>query len=112
MEACGIWYPLYDYLRKRCNRVAVANPIKTELIGLSKKKTDKIDAKKLADLLRSGMMPESFIPERHAREFRKKIRHRQSTVRLSTLLKNKVHSILRYENIKHPGTFKETFLNE
>ena len=30
MEACGIWYPLYDYLRTRCNRVAVANPIKTK----------------------------------------------------------------------------------
>ena len=40
MEACGIWYGLYDYLVMRCKVVKVANPMQTKL-DRTGRKTDK-----------------------------------------------------------------------
>jgi len=37
---------------------------KTKLIAESKKKTDKVDAKVLADLARSNFLPTAYLPER------------------------------------------------
>ncbi len=101
MEACGIWHGLYDYLVERCNVVKVANPMQTKL-NSSGKKTDKLDSKRLAELLKAGMINESYVPRKDARDYRSKIRHRQSMVTISTELKNQIHAKLREENIKHP----------
>ena len=53
-----------------------------------------IDAKILADLLRSGLVYQSYVPSKEFREKRSLIRHRISLVRNRTLLENKVHSLL------------------
>jgi transposase len=108
MEACGIWHGLYDYLVERCNVVKVANPMQTKL-NSSGKKTDKLDSKRLAELLKAGMINESYVPQKDARDYRSKIRHRQSMVSISTELKNQIHATLREENIKHPKEFEDIF---
>lgn len=97
MEACGIWTDLYEYLVDRCKTVKVANPLETKWIGSSGKKTDKIDSVKLAELLKADMIREIYVPTREARDYRSKVRHRQSIVVMRTELKNEIHAILRRE---------------
>lgn len=50
MESSSTWYHLYRFLSKRGYHVILSNPVKTKAIASAAKiKTDKIDAKVLAD---------------------------------------------------------------
>jgi transposase len=102
LEACGIWYCLYDYLIERCNVVKVANTNQTELNKKKGKKTDRNDAKRLAELLKGNVIEQAFVPPKWARDYRDKVRHRQSFVEIKTALENMISSKLRRENIKKP----------
>ncbi len=75
MEACGIWYGLYDYLVERCNVIKVANPSQTKL-NESGKKTDKWDSLRLAEKHRADEIYEAYVPPKDARDYRAKVRHR------------------------------------
>lgn len=108
MEACGIWYGLYDFLTTRCKMVKVANPMQTRL-DMSGRKTDKWDSRRLAEKLRADEIYESYVPPKEARAYRNKVRHRQAMVEISTELKNMIHAVLRRENIKHPLEFQDIF---
>ena len=57
-------------------------------------KTDRVDARVLADLLRADMIPESYVPGRDIREIRDLVRRRHYMVKLRTMQKNKVHAEL------------------
>ena len=61
-EASGSSGFLYDELRKVTSRVVVANPSRVRLIFQSKRKNDRIDAKKLATLLFLGQVPSAYGP--------------------------------------------------
>src|SRR3990167_7002327 len=52
---------VYDALSKTC-KVKVAHPAKVKAIASARIKTDKIDARILAQLLRADLIPESFVP--------------------------------------------------
>lgn len=55
MESSCVWYNIYEYLsEERQLDVSLSNPFKTRAIASAKIKTDKLDAVKLADLLRGG----------------------------------------------------------
>lgn len=108
IEACGIWYGLYDYLVTRCGNVKVVNPQQTKL-DTAGKKTDKLDSKRLAELLKADMIHEAYVPPKEGRAYREKVRHRQSMVGRSTEFKNIIHAILRRENIKPPEGIKDVF---
>ena len=94
MESSGMWYNIYECLSKRHLDIRLSNPTKTRAIALAKIKTDKLDAVKLADLLRGGYIAECYIPTRGTMELRELVRHRAALVRMRTKLKNKIHSIL------------------
>ena len=44
-------------------KVILSNPIKTKVIAVAKVKTDKIDARVLAELARANYLPEVWIPD-------------------------------------------------
>jgi len=56
-------------------------------------KTDKLDARILAHLLRADLIAESYVPPENVREIRALVRHRLSLVQMRTMVKNKVHAI-------------------
>lgn len=88
--------------------VRMSHPYKTKLIAESKIKTDKIDARILADLLRSDMLPTSYIPPEDIRELRHIVRHRISLGKHRTDLKNQIYAILARKNLECPNqTFTE-----
>jgi transposase len=108
LESCGIWEDIYFELGRRCKEVCLANPQKVKAIASAKLKNDKVDSEILADLLRGNLIPKSYIPPQHIRELRNLIRHRQGLVKIRTMLKNRVHAILRRKGIQSP--FKDIFV--
>jgi transposase len=88
-----VWYNIYSYLsEKKHLNVVLSNPIKTRAIASAKIKTDKLDALKLANLLRGGYIAECYVPDRRIMDLRELVRHRAALVRMRTKLKNKIHS--------------------
>lgn len=99
LESSSCWQYTYDYLVDKGYDVSLSNPVKTRLIGESKKKTDKEDARKLADLLRTNMLPLSYAAPSDIRIKRQITRHRLSLVNMRVQIKNKVHAILRRHGV-------------
>lgn len=94
MEATRNWYYLYESLEARVKEIHLAHPLKVRAIAEARIKTDKIDSKILADLLRVNLLPESYIPTQAVRDQRERLRYRASLVSLQTQIKNKVHALL------------------
>ena len=89
-------------LRKN-NKILLSHPYKTKLIAESKKKTDKVDAKVLADLARINFLPTAYLPPEEIMELREIIRERIRLKKLSTSTKNRIHSLLAKNGIKYEG---------
>src|SRR4030081_2322678 len=71
-------------------------------MGLTKK-TDTLDARGLAILLRNGTLPEVWIPPSELRDQRELLRLRIFLVRLRTRVKNRIHGTLACHNVQVPG---------
>jgi transposase len=89
----------------------LSNPIKTKAIAAAKIKTDKLDALKLADLLRGGYIAQCYVPDRMIMDLRELVRYRMALVsRTRTRLKNKIHGITLMKGARitdvHPFTRK------
>jgi transposase len=74
--------------------VTLANPLRTRAIASARIKTDKVDARILAHLLRSNLVAECYIPPRELREVRALVRHRAALVRIRSTVKNRVYAIV------------------
>lgn len=86
--------PTYDALQKLGFFVIMAHAKSVKLICSATLKNDKVDAAKLADLLRVNMLPESYVPTEQIRDIRSLLRLRVSTVKQSTKAKNQSRAIL------------------
>jgi len=95
MESTGsVWSNLYDLLEERKVPVVLANPLRTRVIASARIKTNKVDARIPAHLLRADLVAECYIPPRELREIRALVRHRASIVRARATVKNRVHAII------------------
>ncbi len=112
MESSSVWYGTYRFLTDELGykNVTLSNPYLTKAIAASKKKTDKIDSKILADLLRGGYIATCHIPNKKIVKHRQLVRYRKKLIQWRTSLKNSVHGILLQEGIKIPRvTFTVTY---
>jgi transposase len=101
MESSCVWYNIYEYLSKEKHLdVVLSNPIKTKAIASAKIKTDKLDALKLADLLRGGYIAECYVPDRRIMDLLELVRHRLALVRIRTRMKNKIHGITLMKGVR------------
>jgi transposase len=103
-EASGNYEYFYEVLSGLGHEVKLAHPLKTRLIAEAKVKTDKIDARALADLLRADLLPTSYVPPEDIRELRHLVRQRIHLGRHRARLKNQIYAVLRRSNLKYPGT--------
>jgi transposase len=102
MESTGAyWLNLYNHLDDVHIPVVLANPLKTKAIASARIKSDKVDARILAHLLRANLIPESYVPSREMREIRSLIRHRLSKVKVRSMVKNRVHAIIDRSGLKY-----------
>lgn len=81
-------------LRQVVARVVVSNPRKTRAIAEAKVKTDKVDARILAQLLAADFLPETWVADDQTRRRRRLVARRVHLVKQRTRLKNQVHAIL------------------
>jgi len=115
MESSSVWYNTYRFLTDELGykNVTLSNPYLTKAIAASKKKTDKIDAKILADLLRGGYIATCYVPNKKIVKQRQLVRYRKKLVQWRTAVKNSIHGILLQEGIRIPGvTFTITYNNK
>jgi transposase len=103
VEASGNYSWVVDEMENLGHRPHLANPLEAKRrMGLTNK-TDKLDAKGLAILLRNGTLPEVWIPPAELRDQRELLRLRIFLVRLRTRVKNRIHGTLARHNIQVPG---------
>lgn len=103
VEAGGSTRWIYDTLKGIGIRVYVVNPNKVKAIAESKRKTDKIDAKLLSDLLRLGALPQEVImAEGQDRRLRDLMQARWKVIEGYTNLMNYVRGLLRQEGVGLP----------
>ena len=77
----------------------LAHPLRTQAIAAARVKTDAVDAKTLAHLLRTGLLPEAYIAPPELRDLRELLRHRAVLTRMRTAVKNRVHALLARQGI-------------
>ena len=86
------------YFKNRVERVGVKvrviNTLKFKVVTESVKKTDKHDAKTIAEFLEKGMLPEARLCSEASEELRRLLNSRRVLVRTVVALKNQVHGLL------------------
>jgi transposase len=99
--SCG-YGVLYDRLSRMASRVTVGHPGQLRLIFRSKRKHDRIDARKLAKLLYLDEVPPVYVPAGETRSWRQLIEYRRHLVDKRTRTKNGLRSLLRSFGIVAP----------
>jgi transposase len=94
LEATGNSDAIANLLVPLVARVVVSNPSKTRAIAEAKVKTDKVDARILAQLLAADFLPPVWLPDERTRSLRRQVMRRAHVVRQRTRIKNQVHAIL------------------
>ena len=83
---------VHDQLERSGWDVAVADGARAKGLAPLAAKTDKIDARVLAELARRDIVPEVWLPDPSVREARERARFRLHLVRHRTALKNRIHA--------------------
>jgi transposase len=99
LEATYGWEWLAELLEDAGFDVHLAHPLRTRAIAAARVKTDAIDARTLAHLLRTGLLPEAYIAPPELRDLRDLLRHRATLIHLRTSIKNRVHALLARQGI-------------
>lgn len=94
LEAGRNWTVMHGWLEEALDEVTLAHPMKVKAIAEAKIKTDKIDATILAHLLRSDLIPEAYVCDKETRITKNILRQRMFLVKLSTMVKNRIHLII------------------
>src|SRR6201981_1848054 len=103
VEASRNYSWLVDEMEQSGHRPILCHPLEAKRrMGLTNK-TDKLDARGLAILLRNGTLPEVWIPPSELRDQRELLRLRIFLVRLRTRVNNSIHGTLARFNVQVPG---------
>src|SRR6266849_1990282 len=92
VEASGSYSWLVDEMERAGHHPKLANTLEAKRRMALTKKTDKLDARGLAILLRNGTLPEVWIPPRELRDQRELLRLRIFLVHLRTRVNNRIPS--------------------
>ena len=93
-EAAYGWGWLVELLEDLGLEPHLVHPTRCKAIASARLKNDKVDARTLAHLLRTDLLPEAWIAPQHVRDQRALLRHRVALVQLATTARNRVHAVL------------------
>lgn len=102
VEATRNWYWFYDLVESLTEEAELVCPSKMRVIAESTVKTDRIDARVIAELLRVNYLPTCYVPPQEVRQVRELLRERAFVVRLRTMVKNRIHGLLDKLGVEHP----------
>src|SRR5712691_6985598 len=100
LEATYGWEWLADLLDQEGHELHLSHPLRTKAIAAARVKTDAVDARTLAHLLRTDLLPEAYVAPRELRDLRDLLRHRVVLTRMRSALKNRVHALLARQGIQ------------
>ena len=107
MESSGkYWIPVYNILEKNC-KIVLAHPKYVKAIR--GKKTDKKDAKWIADLFKHDLVAGSFMPPADIRQLRDLMRYRYKLTCFMSSEKNRLQNSLTVSNIQLASVVSDTF---
>lgn len=109
LETTSNVWETYDVVAPLASRVLVANAAGVGEIAGARVKTDKEDIKRLLRLLFGGIVPEVWVPPAHVRELRAFISYRNRLVKMATMIRNRLNSLLHKHNLLLP---KEGILDQ
>src|SRR4030042_1005851 len=95
MEATLYWAWLHDRLSAAGIAAVAAHPYQVKLIWQARCKTDPIDARKLADLGRTNLLPAIWAATPAVRAQRTLLRGRAYLVQMRTRVKNRIHGVMK-----------------
>ncbi|MBV6702722.1 IS110 family transposase [Kitasatospora aureofaciens] len=104
LEATYGWYWAADVLQEAGASVHLAHPLGIKGFAYRRVKNDVRDAADLADLLRTGRLPEAYLAPPAVRELRELVRHRAKCVALRSGLKAEVHAVLAKQGLAVPAS--------
>lgn len=105
VEASGPTWAFVDALHPTGAQVCVVDPRKTRLKAGFAAKTDRLDARRLADALRRESVVSIYVPPPAIRELRELCRGRHQVIRLRTRLAQMIRALLlRCNADEPPGT--------
>lgn len=94
MEATLFSSWIYDLLKPYAAALEMGHPAMMKAIAASKKKSDKLDARKIADLVRCGLLPACYVAPPEIRQLRGMLRYRNLMVAQAKRMKNKMSGLL------------------
>ena len=100
IEASGTWWWLVDLLEELGHQPVLSNPKQTKAIAAARLKNDRVDAERLALLLRGDLLPTVWIPPAALREARELVRHRIQLVWLRGVIRNRLQAMLARRNLQ------------
>jgi len=83
-------------------QVVISNPLQTKAIASGKIKTDKVDSRVLAELLRAEYLPTVWVPDDYTIRLRGLTSYRTALIRQRTQLKNRIHAVLHRNLVAKP----------
>jgi transposase len=104
VEATGPTWCFVDTIQPRVQRVCVVDTRKTKLKAGFAAKTDRLDARRLADALRRDSVVSIYIPSLAVRELREICRGRHHLVRVRSKLMQAIRSLLLRHDAGDPPT--------
>lgn len=90
-------------IKPHVSKVVVSNPMKTKAIAEANIKTDKVDARVLADLLRCDYLPSVWVPSPDVEDNRALAARRTALVNQRTGIRNRIHAVLARRLISVPA---------
>jgi transposase len=100
VEATYGWEWLAELLEEAGYELHLAHPLRTKAIAAARVKTDAVDARTLAQLLRADLLPEAYVAPRELRDLRDLLRQRVVITQMRTALKNRVHALLARQGVR------------
>src|SRR3954467_12529168 len=101
LEATYGWEWLAELLEAEGRELHLAHPLRTKAIAAARVKTDAVDARTLAQLLRAALLPEAYIAPRELRDLRDLLRQRFVLTQMRSALKNRVHALIARQGVQH-----------
>jgi transposase len=99
MESTGVyWRPVWNVLEEQGFRLLLVNPAQVK--ALQGRKSDRRDAKRIAEYLQDGRLDPSFVPPAEIRELRQILRHRVSLLEQRGEVHNQIRDLFETANIK------------
>jgi transposase len=94
MEATLFSGWIYDTLKPFAAELEMGHPARMQAIGASKKKCDRLDARKIADMVRCNLLPACYVMPPELRELRRMLRYRHLVLAQAVQMKNRMSGLL------------------